>query len=206
MSGGKLVRREIFPRRTDLLPVFIGSHHNLFAISWTFPWRRVPGTDAEANLPIPPGTGDLNQNGCFFEAIAGRLWQAFHWLCKGLADYNPSWANPSDVGANNAYHNPPLRVVAKGPAKAPFGTRQTRTAASSIESALLASPVSLAWTGTYLHGCMQLSRCVNAYFPVHSIAAGKGCFVTKNQKYFFSREIFFRTAASDAPTFLAISL
>lgn len=185
MSGGKLVRREIFPRRTDLLPVFIGSHHNLFAISWTFPWRRVPGTDAEANLPIPPGTGDLNQNGCFFEAIAGRLWQAFHWLCKGLADYNPSWANPSDVGANNAYHNPPLRVVAKGPAKAPFGTRQTRTAASSIESALLASPVSLAWTGTYLHGCMQLSRCVNVYFPRSLYSRRERVFCDQQSKIFF---------------------
>ena len=160
LSGGKLVRREIFPRRTDLLPVFIGSHHYLFAISWTFPWRRVPGTDAEANVPIPPGTGDLNQNGCFFEAIAGRLWQAVRWLCKGLADYNPSWANPSDVGANNAYHNPPLRVVAKGPAKAPFGTRQTRTAASSIESAL-SQPLPCRSPGRE-RTCMAVCNCQGA--------------------------------------------
>ena len=53
-------------------------------------------------------------------AMTGRLWQAVHWLRRGLADYNPSSANPSDVGANNAYHDPPPRVVARGPAKAPF--------------------------------------------------------------------------------------
>lgn len=52
--------------------------------------------------------------------MTGRLWQAVHWLRRGLADYNPSSANPSDVGANNAYHDPPPRVVARGPAKAPF--------------------------------------------------------------------------------------
>ena len=36
--------------------------------------------------------------------------QAVHWLPKGLADYNPGSANPSDVWANdNAYHNTPAR-------------------------------------------------------------------------------------------------
>lgn len=52
--------------------------------------------------------------------MTGRLWQAVHWLRRGLADYNPSSANPSDVGANKAYHDPPPRVVARGLAKAPF--------------------------------------------------------------------------------------
>lgn len=66
-------------------------------------------------------------------AMTGRLWQAVHWLRRGLADYNPSSANPSDVGANNAYHDPPLRVVAKGLAKAPFCGKQTRTAAACVE-------------------------------------------------------------------------
>ena len=65
--------------------------------------------------------------------MTGRLWQAVHWLRRGLADYNPSSANPSDVGANNAYHDPPPRVVAKGLAKAPFCGKQTRTAAACVE-------------------------------------------------------------------------
>ena len=40
--------------------------------------------------------------------------QAVHWLPKGLADYNPRSASPSDVWANdNAYHNTPPKVVAK---------------------------------------------------------------------------------------------
>ena len=40
--------------------------------------------------------------------------QTVHWLPKGLADYNPRSANPSDVWANDSvYHNPPPKVVAK---------------------------------------------------------------------------------------------
>ena len=40
--------------------------------------------------------------------------QTVHWLPKGLADYNPRSANPSDVWANDsAYHNPPPKVMAK---------------------------------------------------------------------------------------------
>ncbi len=37
-------------------------------------------------------------------------YQAVHWLPKGLADYNPRSASPSDVWANDsAYHNPPAQ-------------------------------------------------------------------------------------------------
>lgn len=40
--------------------------------------------------------------------------QAVHWLPKGLADYNPRSASPSDVWANDSvYHNTPPKVVAK---------------------------------------------------------------------------------------------
>ena len=40
--------------------------------------------------------------------------QAVHWLPKGLADYNPRSASPSDVWANDgAYHNTLPKVVAK---------------------------------------------------------------------------------------------
>lgn len=40
--------------------------------------------------------------------------QTVHWLPKGLADYNPRSASPSDVWANDsAYHNPPPKVMAK---------------------------------------------------------------------------------------------
>ena len=36
--------------------------------------------------------------------------QAVHWLPKGLADYNPRSASPSDVWANDiVYHNPPAQ-------------------------------------------------------------------------------------------------
>ena len=40
--------------------------------------------------------------------------QAVHWLPRGLADYNPRSASPSDVWANDSvYHNTPPKVVAK---------------------------------------------------------------------------------------------
>ena len=36
--------------------------------------------------------------------------QAVHWLPRGLADYNPRSASPSDVWANDiVYHNPPAQ-------------------------------------------------------------------------------------------------
>lgn len=102
-----------------------------------------------------------------FPAMTGRLWQAVHWLRKGLADYNPSSANPSDVGANNAYHDPPPRVVARELAKAP--SRQEANKSSRCQhragAVFRASPASLAWAGTYPHGCMQLSRCDERLFP-----------------------------------------
>ena len=45
---------------------------------------------------------------------AGLQFTSVHWLSRGLADYNPRSASPSDVWANDSvYHNLPPEVVAK---------------------------------------------------------------------------------------------
>lgn len=169
--------------------------HTGFAVSFSFFWRRVPVFYSEANLPIPR-TGDLNLK-CMetnrwephrnSPAMTGRLWQAVRWLRRGLADYNPSSANPSDVGANNAYHDPPPRVVARGLAKAP--SRQEANKNSRCQhragAVLRASPASLAWAGTYPHGCMQLSRCDERLFPRSPYSRRERAFCDmKIKKYF----------------------
>lgn len=131
-------------------------------------------------------------------AMTGRPWQALHWLRRGLADYNPNSANPSDVGANIVYHDPPPRVVAPGLARSLF-----RGWASK------APPVSLAWAGTYPHGWIHFSRCGERFFPVHSIAAGRGGNLSWFQKFFhFFRRWDMRksTALAEIPSFFPISL
>lgn len=56
--------------------------------------------------PAPPAVWEPYRQACSLQAV--------HWLSKGLADYNPKSANPSDVWANDtAYHDPPPKVMAK---------------------------------------------------------------------------------------------
>ena len=81
--------------------------------------------------PAPHGfavNGNLNEKGLimdvpYLQPAPRQPWepcgqacslQAVHWLPRGLADYNPRSASPSDVWVNDSvYHNTPPKVVAK---------------------------------------------------------------------------------------------
>ena len=113
--------------------------------------------------------------------------QAVHWLPKGLADYNPRSASPSDVWTNDsAYHNTPPKVVAKRATAPSFRSKciarnqQDKPPSLFREAACLRLvmalfPVSLAQAGTYPHGWYSLFKLQGErfFFPVRPIAHEK---------------------------------
>ena len=113
--------------------------------------------------------------------------QTVHWLPKGLADYNPRSASPSDVWANDsAYHNTPPKVMAKRVTAPSFRSKciaqnqQDKPLSLCREAACLRLvmalfPVSLAQAGTYPHGWYSLFKLqVNVSFPRSLYSPGKG--------------------------------
>lgn len=113
--------------------------------------------------------------------------QTVHWLPKGLADYNPRSASPSDVWANdNAYHNTPPKVVAKRGTAPSFRSKwiaqsqqhkppSLKREAAYVRLVVALFPASLAQAGTYPHGWYSLFKLQGErfFFPVRPIAHEK---------------------------------
>ena len=113
--------------------------------------------------------------------------QTVHWLPKGLADYNPRSASPSDVWANDsAYHNTPPKVVAKRATTPSFRSKCIAQSqqhkppslfrvAACLRLVMALFPMSLAQAGTYPHGWYSLFKLQGErfFFPVRPIAHEK---------------------------------
>ena len=113
--------------------------------------------------------------------------QTVHWLPKGLADYNPRSASPSDVWANdNAYHNTPPKVVAKRGTAPSFRSKwivqsqqhklpSLKREAAYVRLVMALFPASLAQAGMYPHGWYSLFKLQGErfFFPVRPIAHEK---------------------------------
>lgn len=116
---------------------------------------------------------------------------------RGLADYNPRSASPSDVWANDsAYHNTPPKVVAKRETAPSFRSKciarnqqdkppSLFRVAACVRLVMALFPVSLAQAGTYPHGWYSLFKLQGErfFFPVHPIAQEKGRNLSAYKKF-----------------------